>query len=64
MWTTSYVESSEGWPQTAIAVASNANPSLAGTVVVLTATVTGFDPGTPRDTITFKDGANALGTGT
>jgi hypothetical protein len=54
MWTTSYVEFSEGRLQTAIAVASNANPSLAGAVVVLTATVAGFDPGTPRDTITFN----------
>lgn len=42
-------------------LASSANPSASGSSVTLTATVTGYNP---TGTVTFKDGATTLGTGT
>jgi hypothetical protein len=47
-------------------VSSSANPSVSGQPVTFTATVTAKSPGTgiPTGTVTFKDGANTLGTGT
>jgi hypothetical protein len=45
------------------AIASSANPSAYGTAVTFTATVSGTG-GTPTGTVTFKDGATTLGTGT
>jgi hypothetical protein len=44
-----------------VALASSANPSTAGIAVVFTATVT---PSAATGTVTFKDGATTLGTGT
>jgi MYXO-CTERM domain-containing protein len=51
---------------TAVALASSSNPSLIGSDVTFTATVTATAPsvGTPSGTVTFKEGANTLGTGT
>lgn len=51
---------------TATALVSDINPSVFGQSVTLTATVTVGAPGagTPTGTITFKDGASTLGTGT
>ncbi len=51
---------------TTSAVASSANPSVFGQSVMFTATVTASAPGsgTPTGTVTFKDGATTLGTGT
>ena len=51
---------------TATALASSANPSKFGQSVTFTATVTVVAPGagTPTGTVTFKDGATTLGTGT
>jgi hypothetical protein len=51
---------------TATTVASSANPSVFGQAVTLTATVTVNAPGagTPTGTVTFRDGATSLGTGT
>ena len=46
---------------TTTTLASNANPSVYGQSVTLTATVT---PGAATGTVTFKDGATTLGTGT
>jgi len=46
---------------TTTTVASSANPSSVGQAVTFTATVTGS---TPTGTVTFFDGATALGTGT
>ena len=45
---------------------SSANPSIFGQTVTFTATVTATAPasGTPTGTVTFKDGAATLGTGT
>jgi hypothetical protein len=48
----------------AISLTSGGSPSLAGTAVVLTATVTGAAGGTPTGSVTFKDGTNTLGTAT
>jgi hypothetical protein len=48
---------------TASGVASNTNPSTFGQAVTFTATVTSTG-GTPTGTVTFKDGATTLGTGT
>jgi hypothetical protein len=47
-------------------LASSANPSVSGQSVTFTATVTASAPGsgTPTGTVTFKDGAAILGTGT
>ena len=45
-------------------VASSNNPSISGTAVTFTATVTSSATGTPTGTVTFQDGASALGTGT
>jgi hypothetical protein len=45
------------------AVASSANPSAYGTAVTFTATVSGTG-GTPTGTVTFKDGATTLSSGT
>jgi MYXO-CTERM domain-containing protein len=51
---------------TATAIASSSNPSLIGTSVTFTATVTRAAPGAgiPSGTVTFKNGAAMLGTGT
>src|SRR5882762_8908279 len=46
------------------AVASSNNPSIIGTVVTLTASVTSPVTGTLTGTVTFQDGTSALGTGT
>jgi uncharacterized repeat protein (TIGR01451 family) len=48
---------------TTTTVASNNNPSTYGQAVTFTATVTS-GAGTPTGTVTFKDGAATLGTGT
>jgi hypothetical protein len=46
-------------------LASSPNPSASGQLVTFTATVApSAGPGTPTGTVTFKDGASALGTGT
>ncbi len=47
---------------TTVTLASSQNPSTFGQSVTFTATVT--DSGTPTGTVTFKDGATTLGTGT
>lgn len=47
-----------------IALASGGSPSMAGTAVLFTASVTGSGGGTATGAITFKDGASVLGTGT
>ena len=51
---------------TATAVTSNNNPSVFGQSVTFTATVSAVAPGagTATGTVTFKDGATTLGTGT
>jgi hypothetical protein len=51
---------------TTTAVGSSANPSVLGQAVTFTATVSVNSPGagTPSSTVTFKDGATTLGTGT
>src|SRR5436190_1866230 len=46
------------------AVASSNNPSIIGTAVTLTASVTSPVTGTLTGTVTFQDGAATLGTGT
>ncbi|MCI4429874.1 MAG: Ig-like domain repeat protein [Burkholderiales bacterium] len=48
-------------PSTTTALASSANPSLAGQNITLTATVT---PATATGSVTFKHGATTIGTGT
>jgi hypothetical protein len=48
---------------TTTGLVSSVNPSLPSQPVTFTATVTGSG-GTPSGTVTFKDGANTLGTGT
>src|SRR5439155_3438552 len=48
---------------TTTALSSSPNPSTLGQSVTFTATVTGSG-GTPTGTVTFKDGATTLGTGT
>jgi uncharacterized repeat protein (TIGR01451 family) len=50
-----------GLTTTSTTLVSSLNPSLMGQTVVFTATVSGS---TPAGTVTFKDGATALGTGT
>jgi hypothetical protein len=45
-------------------VASSNNPSSRGAPVIFTAKVTSLAPGTTTGTVTFKDGAATLGTGT
>jgi len=45
-------------------VASSNNPSIIGTAVTLTASVTSPITGTLTGTVTFQDGTSALGTGT
>jgi Bacterial Ig-like domain (group 3) len=63
---------SSGVPQTVnkgattTSVAGTPNPSQLGQSVTFTATVAAASPaaGTPTGSVTFKDGANALGTGT
>jgi MYXO-CTERM domain-containing protein len=61
--------STGGWDQqvgayaATIAVTSSANPSTFGQEVLIKATLTG-EGGTPTGTVTFKDGATTLGTGT
>jgi hypothetical protein len=45
-------------------VTSSNNPSIIGTAVTLTASVTSPVTGTLTGTVTFQDGASALGTGT
>jgi hypothetical protein len=51
---------------TSVAVVSSVNPSVFGQSVSFTATVSAVLPGvgTPTGTVTFKDGATTLGTGT
>ena len=51
---------------TTTALTSSANPSVYGQAVTFTATVAAVSPGggTPTGTVTFKDGATILGTGT
>ena len=51
---------------TTTALTSSVNPSKFGQSVTFTATVTAVAPGsgTPTGTVTFKDGATTLGTGT
>src|SRR5262249_17638873 len=51
---------------TSTLVASSANPSVFGQSVTFTATVSATAPGAgmPTGTVTFKDGATTLGTGT
>src|SRR5262245_61275222 len=51
---------------TSTALTSSANPSTVGQAVTLTATVSPVAPatGTPTGTVTFRDGAVTLGTGT
>jgi hypothetical protein len=51
---------------TATALVASPSPSKAGQAVTFTATVTATSPasGTPSGTVTFKDGASTLGTGT
>lgn len=49
---------------TLITVTSTANPSVYGNSVTFTATVTPTSGGPPTGTVTFKDGAATLGTGT
>ncbi|UCH51375.1 MAG: Ig-like domain repeat protein, partial [Chloroflexota bacterium] len=51
---------------TTTTLSSSANPSTNGQSVTFTATVTANEPGsgTPTGTVTFKDGATALGNGT
>src|SRR5207253_2471452 len=55
-----------GTASTTTAIASSSNPSIFGQSVTFTATVTVVSPasGTPTGTVTFKDGATTLGTGT
>src|SRR5437879_2528107 len=48
----------------ATSVASSNNPSIFGSAVTLTATVTSSVTGTRTGTVTFQDGTSALGTGT
>src|SRR6202008_4129514 len=49
---------------TSTGVTSSANPSVFGQIVTFTATVSAALPGagSPTGTVTFKDGATALGT--
>lgn len=47
-----------------VSLASGGSPSLAGTAVLLTATVTGSGGGTPTGTVVFKEGTSTLGTAT
>jgi len=47
---------------TALALTTGTNPSVYGQSLAFTATVTGTGP-TPTGTVTFKDGATTLGTG-
>ena len=51
---------------TTTSLGSSANPSVFGQSVTFTATVAAASPasGTPTGTVTFKDGATTLGTGT
>src|SRR5206468_1131662 len=51
---------------TSTTVTSSANPAAAGQQITLTATVSAVAPGagTPGGTVTFKEGATTLGTGT
>jgi hypothetical protein len=54
-----------GQAATTTALSSSANPSTVGQAVTFTATVTPTSgSGTPTGTVTFKDGATTLGTGT
>jgi len=48
---------------TSTALASGANPSMSGSSVTFTATVTSGGSATPTGTVTFMDGATTLGTG-
>jgi diadenosine tetraphosphatase ApaH/serine/threonine PP2A family protein phosphatase len=48
---------------TTTALSSSLNPSHKGNAVTFTATVTGAFGGSPAGTVTFKDGATVLGTG-
>ena len=48
-------------PATTTSIASSVNPSIVGQTTALTATVS---PSTAMGTVTFKDGATTLGTGT
>jgi hypothetical protein len=47
---------------TSTVLTSSANPASVGQSVTFTATVTGAVKGTPSGSVTFNDGANALGT--
>lgn len=47
-----------------VALQSSVNPSVYGQSVTFTATVTSTGGGTPSGTVTFKDGATTIGTGT
>jgi len=50
-------------PTTTSVLTSNPNPSIAGTAVIFSVTITGSGT-TPTGIVTFKDGTNTLGTGT
>jgi MYXO-CTERM domain-containing protein len=64
--TTTAVSQVVGKASTAVLVSSSSNPSLLGATVTFTATVTATAPGagTASGTVTFKDGAVTIGTGT
>jgi hypothetical protein len=49
---------------TVVTLTTGSNPSTYGDSLTFTATVTGTAPTTPTGTVTFKDGATTLGTGT
>src|SRR5205823_3911149 len=49
---------------TTTVVASSAPTSVFGQTVTFTATITSSGAGTPTGTVTFRDGASTLGTGT
>jgi len=53
-----------GGVSTTTSVGSSLNPSVYGQAVTFTATVTPSAGGPPTGTVTFKDGASVLGTGT
>jgi hypothetical protein len=53
-----------GKAATSTTLLSSANPSAFGQAVIFTATIKPATTGTPTGTVTFKDGATVLGTGT
>jgi hypothetical protein len=59
-----FIYSTSASPASSVTTVTNPiNPSVYGQAVTFTATVSGTG-GTPTGTVTFKDGANTLGTGT